>query len=73
MSSRPPIARIARISELLQSHKRFNHSTIAELLEVSTKTVQRDIDFMRDRLGYKMEYVAADHSWSGTVPERRVL
>lgn len=33
-----------------------NCRKIADELEVSTKTIQRDIDFMRDRLGLPIEY-----------------
>ena len=35
-----------------------NCRKIAEALEVSSKTIQRDIDFMRDRLGLPIEYDA---------------
>ncbi len=33
-----------------------NCRQIAEVLEVSSKTIQRDLDFMRDRLGLPLEY-----------------
>lgn len=36
-----------------------NCRKIANALEVSSKTIQRDIDFMRDRLGLPIEYDAA--------------
>ena len=34
---------------------------MASLLEVSARTVQRDIDFMRDQLGLPIEYEPTDH------------
>ncbi len=33
-----------------------NCSKLSKELEVSAKTIQRDIDFMRDRLGLPIEY-----------------
>ena len=42
----------------LKSGEYPNCRKIAEHLEVSPKTVQRDIDFMRDRLGLPIEYDA---------------
>ena len=33
-----------------------NCRKISDELEVSSKTIQRDIDFMRDRLGLPIEY-----------------
>ena len=40
----------------MQGRRFPNCRKLAETLEVSTKTVQRDIDFMRDRLGLPIEY-----------------
>jgi len=45
-----------RIHQALQSSKRPNASTLARELEVSTKSIHRDIEFMRDRLGLPIEY-----------------
>ena len=47
---------------MLQLHQRLqagsfpNCRKLADELEVSTKTIQRDIDFMRDQLGLPIEY-----------------
>lgn len=54
--SRPPQARMIKIHELLQAGKYPNCSTVAQLLEVSVKTVQRDIEFMRDQQNAPIEY-----------------
>jgi predicted DNA-binding transcriptional regulator YafY len=45
-----------RIHQQLQAGKYPNASTLARELEVSTKSIYRDLDFMRDRLGLPLEY-----------------
>lgn len=50
------MARMLRIHEELQDGRLTNCTKLAELLEVSTKTVMRDIAFMRDQLGLPVEY-----------------
>jgi predicted DNA-binding transcriptional regulator YafY len=45
-----------RIHQALQSNKFPNATTLARDLEVSTKSIQRDLDFMRDRLQLPIEY-----------------
>jgi proteasome accessory factor B len=54
--SRPPLERMMRIHGQLKAGDFPNCRKIAEALEVSSKTIQRDIDFMRDRLGLPIEY-----------------
>src|SRR6478736_151383 len=53
---RPPLERMLRIHQSLQSGKFPNATTLAQELEVSTKSIQRDLDFMRDRLELPIEY-----------------
>ena len=48
-----------RIHQLIQSGAHPNASTLARDLEVSTKTVHRDIEFIRDRLRLPIEYDGA--------------
>ncbi len=55
-SSRPPLQRMMRIHAQLKAGRFPNCRRIATELEVSAKTIQRDIDFMRDRLGLPIEY-----------------
>ena len=57
--SRPPLERMLRIHQLIQSGAHPNASTLARDLEVSTKTVHRDIEFIRDRLQLPIEYDGA--------------
>ncbi len=54
--SRPPLERMLRIHQAIQSGKLPNASTLARELEVSTKSIQRDIEFMRDRLALPIAY-----------------
>jgi predicted DNA-binding transcriptional regulator YafY len=54
--SRPPLERMLRIHQAIQSGSHPNATNLAAELEVSTKSVHRDIEFMRDRLGLPIEY-----------------
>ncbi|MEP6699054.1 MAG: WYL domain-containing protein [Verrucomicrobiota bacterium] len=56
--SRPPLQRMMRLHALLKAHHFPNCQKIGDELEVSPKTIQRDIDFMRDRLGLPIDYDA---------------
>lgn len=67
-ASRPPLARMMRIHEALQDGHLTNCSKLARLLEVSTKTISRDLEFMRDQLGLPVEYDPAIYSWRYTYP-----
>jgi len=54
--SRPPLQRMMRLHAALKARHFPNCQKIAVELEVSAKTIQRDIDFMRDRLGLPIDY-----------------
>jgi proteasome accessory factor B len=54
--SRPPLERMMRIHERIRAGGFPNCRKLAAELEVSAKTIQRDIDFMRDRLGLPIDY-----------------
>ena len=58
LHSRPPLERMLRIHQSLQSGKFPNASTLAAEIEVATKTIHRDIEFMRDRLNLPVEFDA---------------
>ena len=55
-SSRPPLERMMQIHARLKDRHFPNCRKVAESLEVSPKTIQRDIDFMRYRLGLPIDY-----------------
>src|SRR4051812_18167287 len=54
--ARPPLERMQKLHRLIAAGKYPNCRSLAEELEVSPKTIQRDIDFMRDRMDYPIEY-----------------
>ncbi|MGZ0657614.1 helix-turn-helix transcriptional regulator [Coraliomargarita sp. W4R53] len=47
-----------RIHEELQTQRQPNATSLSKLLETSTKTINRDIAFMRDQLGLPIEWDA---------------
>ncbi|MGA8660413.1 MAG: WYL domain-containing transcriptional regulator [Chthoniobacterales bacterium] len=51
------------IYERLKTQRRPNCSVLAEALEVSPKTIQRDIDFMRYQLDLPIEYDQVQHGF----------
>ncbi len=61
--SRPPLPRMEYIYQKIRTERRPNCSTLARALEVSPKTVQRDIDFMRFQLELPIEYDRLRHGF----------
>jgi predicted DNA-binding transcriptional regulator YafY len=57
-SSRPPLERMLRIHRALQAGTFPNANRLAREVEVSSKTIHRDIEFMRDRLNLPVEFDA---------------
>lgn len=66
--SRPPLERMMRIHTAIQSGRHPNATALAAELEVSTKTVQRDLDFMRDRLELPLEFDYRSNGYRYTQP-----
>jgi proteasome accessory factor B len=56
LHSRPPLERMLRIHEIIRTGSYPNATRLASELEVSSKSIHRDIEFMRDRLGLPIEY-----------------
>lgn len=69
--TRRPLERVLRIHELVLRGGFPNCSNIALALEVHRKTVQRDLNFMREELGLPLEYSDASHGYyySGPVSD----
>lgn len=67
-TTRPPYARMMKIHELLASGTFPNCSVLAGEFEVSYKTVQRDIDFMRDQMLLPIDYDSSRHGFCYTKP-----
>lgn len=66
--TRPPLVRMIRIHELMRAGKYPNCTTLASELEISYKTAQRDIDFMRDQWRLPIEYDFARRGFYYTAP-----
>ena len=54
--SRPAFLRVFEIHRFLQEGNYPNCNSLAKEIEVTPKTIQRDINFMRDQLGFPLEY-----------------
>ena len=66
--SRPPLERMMRLHAALKARKFPNCQKIGAELEVSAKTIQRDIDFMRYRLGLPIDYHRQEFGFYYTEP-----
>ncbi len=67
-SSRPPLARMKRIHGQIDSGRYPNATSLAKELEVSSKTIRRDVEFMRDQLGLPIEYDARRYGYTYSEP-----
>ncbi len=59
---------MVKIHELLAAGQYPNCSDLADVFEVSYKTIQRDIDFMRDQMLLPIDYDAVRHGFHYTKP-----
>src|SRR5438874_5095176 len=66
--SRPPLERMMRLHAALKARQFPNCRKIAAEIEVSPKTIQRDIDFMRYRLGLPIDYHPREFGFYYTEP-----
>ena len=64
--SRPPLARMMRIHDELKANRLPNATILSNRLETSTKTINRDIAFMRDQLGLPIEWDAQSNGYEYT-------
>ena len=62
LHSRPPLERMLQIHQAIQAGGYPNATKLAGDLEVSSKSIHRDLEFMRDRLQLPLEY---DHAHNG--------
>jgi proteasome accessory factor B len=58
--------RMMRIHKILQDGKFPNATSLARDLEVATKTIHRDLEFMRDRLNLPLEFSHAQNGYHYT-------
>jgi len=66
--SRPPLERMLQLHREIQAGRFPNCRKLAEALEVSAKTIQRDIEFMRSRLNMPIEYDQLQFGFYYTEP-----
>lgn len=66
--SRPPLERMMRIHQEIASGTYPNATKLAAAFEVSVKSVQRDLDFMRDRMNLPIEYDPRQFGYYYTEP-----
>jgi proteasome accessory factor B len=64
--NRPAVIRMKRLFDLLKKEQFPNCQKLAADLEVSAKTIQRDIEVMRDQLGLPIAYEAQEHGYHFT-------
>ncbi|HEU6449429.1 MAG TPA: WYL domain-containing protein [Verrucomicrobiae bacterium] len=61
--ARPPLERMLRIHQAIQSGKFPNANSLAAEIEVSPKTIQRDMEFMRDRMNLPLKFDPVRHGY----------
>jgi predicted DNA-binding transcriptional regulator YafY len=66
--TRPPINRMHQIFQAIKAGRHPNRVTLATDIEVTTKTIQRDVDFMRDRLNLPIAYNDKHRGYEFTQP-----
>jgi predicted DNA-binding transcriptional regulator YafY len=64
--SRPPLERMMRIHQEIASGSHPNATSLARAMEVSTKSIQRDVEFMRDRMNLPLAYDPGRHGYHYT-------
>jgi proteasome accessory factor B len=64
--ARPPLARMLKIHEALKEETYPNCRSLATELEVVDKTIQRDLEFMRDQLNLPIAFVPARNGYAYT-------
>jgi hypothetical protein len=71
-SSRPQYYRLRRIVEMIREGMRAgkypNATAFRRELEVSRRTVMRDLDFLRDEENAPIEYLASEHGYKLMPP-----
>ena len=66
--TRPPLDRMQQIFQAIKAGRYPNRLTLSTNIEVTTKTIQRDLDFMRDRLNLPIAYNDKRQGYEFTQP-----
>ena len=65
---RPPWERMMRFHQLLQNKEYPNCTAVAREFEISTRTIKRDVDFMKCRLNLPIEYDSRRYGYYYSKP-----
>src|ERR1700756_754130 len=68
LHSRPPLYRFQEIFHAIKTGRYPNRTQLARSIEVTTKTIQRDLDYMRHQLGLPIEFDYAKGGYYFTKP-----
>jgi predicted DNA-binding transcriptional regulator YafY len=68
LHSRPPLARFQEIFHAIKTGRFPNRTQLARSIEVTTKTIQRDLDYMRHQLSLPIEFNYAQGGYYFTKP-----
>lgn len=68
LHSRPPLNRFQEIFHAIKTGRYPNRTKLAETIEVTTKTIQRDIDYMRYQMSVPIEFDFARGGYYFTKP-----
>jgi predicted DNA-binding transcriptional regulator YafY len=68
LHSRPPLYRFQEIFHAIKTGRYPNRTKLAETIEVTTKTIQRDIDYMRYQMSVPIEFDFARGGYHFTRP-----
>src|SRR6201996_8919247 len=68
LHSRPPLARFQEIFHAIKTGRFPNRTQLAHSIEVTTKTIQRDLDYMRYQLSLPIEFNYAQGGYYFTKP-----
>jgi predicted DNA-binding transcriptional regulator YafY len=71
-ATRPPLARLVAIDSAVRGGSYPNARTLARELEVNPRTVQRDLEFLRDRLHAPLTFDARRNGYTYTQPDYRL-
>src|SRR5262249_1965416 len=68
LATRPPLARLAVIDQTIRSRAYPNATFLARQLEAPRRTICRDLDLLRDRLGAPLEFDRRHNGYYYTEP-----
>jgi proteasome accessory factor B len=63
LSSRVQMARLWQILAIVQNEEKITAEKLAKHFEVSVRTIRRDLDFLRDRMGIEINWDADEHTY----------